>query len=295
MSGGLGPAPVATRYDPEVAVRLERVWFRYPESDRDALRDVDLLIRRGEIFGIVGPSGAGKSTLAFVISGQIPAFVEGRFRGEAVVLGRSTRGRKASELAESVGIVYQDPEAQLYGLTVEEELVVGLENRNVPPAEIEARIRWALDVVGLKVPLTRSPFDLSGGEKQRVVIAGVLALRPSVLVLDEPTTALDPAGKSSLYDLLARLAREGVTVVVVEHDLERLVLHADRLAWLVDGSVRAVGSPMEVLGDPRPEAATRLRLPQVTELARRLGGPTPYPLDLEAATTYRAIVELAGR
>jgi energy-coupling factor transporter ATP-binding protein EcfA2 len=280
----------------DVVVHLQGVAFRYPDSDRDALHDVDLTIRRGEIVGIVGASGAGKSTLALVISGQIPAFVEGHFRGDVMVLGRSTRGRKASELAESVGIVYQDPEAQLYGLTVEEELAVGLENRNVPAAEIEERIRWALDVVGLRAALlTRSPYDLSGGEKQRVVIASVLALRPAVLVLDEPTSALDPGGKSTLYDLLGRLAHGGVTVIVVEHDLERLVLQANRLIWLEDGTIRAIGSPAEVLGESYLGAATRLRLPQVTELARRLGGPRPYPLDIAAAIRYAPIVRLASR
>jgi len=288
------PSPMAVGSD--VVVHLQGVAFRYPDSDRDALHDVDLTIRRGEIVGIVGASGAGKSTLALVISGQIPAFVEGHLRGDVMVLGRSTRGRKASELAESVGIVYQDPEAQLYGLTVEEELAVGLENRNVPAAEIEERIRWALDVVGLRAALlTRSPYDLSGGEKQRVVIASVLALRPAVLVLDEPTSALDPGGKSTLYDLLGRLAHGGVTVIVVEHDLERLVLQANRLIWLEDGTIRAIGSPAEVLGESYLDAATPLRLPQVTELARRLGGPRPYPLDIAAAIRYAPIVRLASR
>jgi len=265
------------------AIRLTDIRFRYRGAEELALDGVSLAVQQGELLGIVGPSGAGKSTLALVMSGQIPAFVEGAFGGETLLFGRTTRGWRSADLAEIVGMVYQDPEAQLYGLTVEEELVLGLENRCLPPEEIRERVAWALDVTRLHDVLEKSPYALSGGQKQRVVIAGVLALQPRILVLDEPTSALDPRGKSGLYELLTTLARSGVTVVIVEHDIERLARHADRVCWLEDGRVAAIGPPEEVLGRPAESAAGVLRMPQVAQLAHRLDLAAPYPITVERA------------
>lgn len=284
------PVPPGTE-----AVSLTDIRFRYRGAELLALDGVSLRVQRGELLGIMGPSGAGKSTLALVISGQIPAFVEGAFGGEALLFGRSTRGWRSADLAEVVGMVYQDPEAQLYGLTVEEELVLGLENRCLAPDEIRARVAWALDVTRLGDVLEKSPYALSGGQKQRVVIAGVLALRPRILVLDEPTSALDPRGKTALYELLATLAASGVTVVIVEHDIERLARHADRVCWLEKGRVAAIGAPEEVLGRPAESAAGVLRLPQVAQLAHRLGSAPPYPTTVERAATVLGSRLRAGR
>ncbi|MGH2428714.1 MAG: energy-coupling factor ABC transporter ATP-binding protein [Candidatus Limnocylindria bacterium] len=278
------------------AIRLTDIRFRYRGTRHRALDGVSVAARRGEFLGIVGPSGAGKSTLALVMSGQIPAFVEGALGGEALLFGRTTRGMRSADLAETVGMVYQDPEAQLYGLTVEEELSVGLENRCVAPDEIRRRITWVLEVTGLHDILDRSPYALSGGQKQRVVIAGVLALQPRILVLDEPTSALDPRGKSALYALLARLSGDGVTVVIVEHDIERLVQHADRVCWLEEGRIRALGSPREVFGRVQEDDRRVVRVPQVAQLAHRLGRAPPYSVTVDdAVATFRPLVEAVDR
>lgn len=284
VSVALEPAALPPRGSDVPAITLAGVSFWYRSAAVEALREVSLEVAERELLGIIGASGAGKSTLALVMSGQIPAFVEGRLEGEVLIRGRSIRGVRSADLASIVGIVYQDPESQLYGLTVEEELVVGLENRNVAPDEIRERVAWALDVVGLPPSiLERSPYALSGGEKQRVVIAGVLALRPSILVLDEPTSALDPRGKTELYELLARLCREGVTIVIVEHDLERLVRHADRIVLMHEGRVRAVGSPRAVVATQQALESVTIRVPQVSRLAARLDLPGPVPLTVEEA------------
>ncbi len=262
------------------AIELVDVSFRYPRTEAYALRGVNLRVEPGELVGVVGGTGSGRSTLALVMSGQIPSFVEGVFEGEALIFGRSTRGRRGAELAEEVGIVYQDPEAQLYGLTVEEEITVGLENRGLEPEEIRERVAWALAAVGLEGSEERSPYDLSGGQKQRAVLAGVLALRPRILVLDQPTAALDPATRDQLWELLERLAREGRTIVVVDQDLDRLIRFAHRLVWIDRGTVRAEGEPAGIVADPGALAAAGVRPPQVARLAAGLG-IAPVPLRVE--------------
>jgi len=262
------------------AIELREVRFRYPRTEEPALRGVDLRIEAGELVGVIGGTGSGRSTLALVMSGQIPSFVEGRFEGEALIFGRSTRGRRGAELAEEVGILYQDPESQLYGLTVEEEVTVGLENRGLEPEEIRARVAWALEVVGLAGSEERSPYDLSGGEKQRAVLAGVLALRPRILVLDQPTAALDPLTRNQLWELLEALVAEGRTVVAIDQDLDRLVRVAHRLVWMDGGRVRADGAPREVVADPEALAASGVRPPQVARLAAALR-LSPSPLGVE--------------
>lgn len=264
------------------AIELREVRFRYPRTEEPALRGIDLRIDAGELVGVIGGTGSGRSTLALVMSGQIPSFVEGRFEGEALVFGRSTRGRRGAELAEEVGILYEDPESQLYGLTVEEEITVGLENRGLEPDEIRARVTWALEVVGLAGFEERSPYDLSGGEKQRAVLAGVLALQPRVLVLDQPTAALDPLTRNQLWELLRSLVAEGRTVIAIDQDLDRLVRVVDRLVWVDRGRIRADGSPREVIGltDPDDLAAAGVRPPQVARLAAAVR-LSPLPLDVE--------------
>lgn len=270
------------------AIELERVSFRYPRSAGPALRDVTLRIAPGEIVGVIGGTGSGRSTLALVLSGQAPTFVEGELVGEVRVFGRSTRGLRGADLAGEVGILYQDPEAQLYGLTVEEEVTVALENRGFDPAEIAERVAWALAAVGLDGFEERSPYDLSGGEKQRAVLAGVLALKPRILVLDQPTVALDPLTSARLWDLLERLASEGRTIVAIEQDLDRLVRTAHRIVWLERGEVRADGPPAEVIADPDALVASGVRPPQVATLARGLG-LARIPLGIEGLVGHLRI------
>ena len=178
-------------------IEVEALSFKYLGRRRPALRDVSFRVERGESLLVLGPSGCGKSTLALALNGLIPHSVEGEIRGTVWVNGLDTREASPARLAQTVGMVFQDPEAQFCMLTVEEEVAFGLENLAVPRAEMDARIEDALDAVGL-LERRRERIDrLSGGQKQRLALACVLAMRPPVLVLDEPTAQLDPVGAGS--------------------------------------------------------------------------------------------------
>jgi energy-coupling factor transport system ATP-binding protein len=220
-------------------------------------------VRQGEVLGIVGATGAGKTTLCRVFNGIVPQVYGGRFFGYAHVAGLDTLTHPVSALARHVGVVLEDPEVQLTATTVEDEVAFALENLRVARPEMRARIRWALAAVGLEGTEHRHPHTLSGGEKQRLAIAAALALRPHLLVLDEPTSQLDPAGAASVFATLRR--QERVTVVLASHAAEELAAYADRVALLAAGELVAVGPPAAILGDVARLRAHGVRPPQVAE------------------------------
>jgi energy-coupling factor transport system ATP-binding protein len=227
-------------------VELKGVRFTYPGGERPALAGVDLAVAPGELLAILGPSAAGKSTLCLTLNGLIPHFVKGSFEGQVLIHGLSTADRAVSRLARDVGLVFQDFEAQLFSTNVELEVAFGPENFAVPVEEIRRRVTRALTTVGLRGLERRDPATFSGGQKQRLAIASVLALEPNVIAMDEPTSDLDPLGKRSIFDVASRLRREGVTLVIVEHETEEVV-DADRVVVLASGHIAAVGPPDEVL------------------------------------------------
>ena len=263
------------------AVEVRALWWRYEGRAEYALRGVDLRVERGEIVGVMGPSGAGKTTLCLALNGIIPQRIPGEFRGEVRVFGRSTLERDVSEVARDVGLVLEDPEVQFVMSTVEDEVVLGLEALDLPREEMEERLRWALELVGLPPSyLGKRPLELSGGEKQRVAIASIVAMRPRLLVLDEPTSDLDPRGKEEVLRALWRVGEElGITIVVVEHETEFLAEFADRLVVLSGGRVVMEGAPEEVLSRVDEVRRHGVRPPQVAELGRGLGMEPP-PLTL---------------
>ena len=263
------------------AVEVRGLWWRYEGRAEYALRGVDLRVERGEIVGIMGPSGAGKTTLCLALNGIIPQRIPGEFRGEVRVFGRSTLERDVSEVARDVGLVLEDPEVQFVMSTVEDEVVLGLEALDLPREEMEERLRWALELVDLPPSyLGKRPLELSGGEKQRVAIASIVAMRPRLLVLDEPTSDLDPRGKEEVLRALWRVREElGITIVVVEHESEFLAEFADRLVVLSGGRVVMEGAPEEVLSRADEVKRHGVRPPQVAELGYSLG-MEPLPLTL---------------
>ena len=210
------------------AILIRDLHYAYPPPQHggapvSVLRGVNLAIGAGEFVAVLGRVGAGKSTLCMALNGLVPHATGGVFRGDVTVLGQNTKTHPIADLARSAGLVFQDPEMQLTQMRVEDELAFGPENLGVPTGEIEERVTWALDAVGLGSYRDRSPLHLSGGEKQRVAIAAMLAMRPQVLALDEPTANLDPAGKAAIFNLLARLARERqITIVLATQELERV-------------------------------------------------------------------------
>jgi len=263
------------------AVRVAHLTCRYAPGARPALDDVSCELPPGALAVVMGATGAGKSTLVRCLTRLVPAFVPAEVEGELALLGRSLAGRRVGELAGTVGMVFQDFEAQLFSTDVTQEVVFALEQTGVPPAEMAARAARALATVGLAGFEDRDPTTLSGGEKQRLAIAGLLALRPPVMLLDEPTTDLDPAGRAEVLRVLAALRAEGLTLVVVEHDAAAAV-DADLVLFLRDGRVVARGAPAALLADPALCAAAGVRAPDVTRVFAALGLAEP-PLDVESA------------
>jgi len=250
--------------------------YAYPtltpdQSPEWVLRDLNLTIAAGEFVSIMGPTGGGKTTLCLALNGLVPQSTGGRIRGEVMVAGLNTKRRPVAELARQVGIVFQDPETQLFTMSVEAELAFGLENLGLPPPEIEARIEWALDLVGMGPFRARSPFHLSGGQKQRVAIASVLAMRPKILVLDEPTASLDPQGKHEVFAVVRQLRQQhGITIIMAEHESERVAEFSDRVLVLNQGQVALDGPPAEVFAQVETMQAIGLAVPQVSQVAHRL-------------------------
>jgi energy-coupling factor transport system ATP-binding protein len=228
------------------AVALREVGFRYRGTDESALAGVNLEIRPGEFIVLLGPSGAGKSTLCLTLNGLIPHFVRGRLEGEVEVGGTPVRDARVPELARKVGLVFQDFEAQLFATNVELEVAFGLENFGVPVEVMRGRVAETLALVGLTGLEGREPATLSGGQKQRLAIAAVLALEPDLVVMDEPTTDLDPEGTEEVFQVARQLREQGRTVILAEHETEEAI-RADRVVVLDRGEVVASGTPDEVL------------------------------------------------
>jgi ABC-type cobalt transport system, ATPase component len=229
-------------------VDLRHVRFRYAGSDSYALNDVSLSAERGEFILLVGPSGCGKSTLLRVLNGLVPHFYEGEFEGEAKVAGLDVRSTPTHVLARHVGMVFQDPENQLFLSSVEREIAFGLENLGLPRSEVRRRVREVLKEFNLESIKGKAPYELSGGQQQKVAIASVMALEPEILALDEPTANLDPLSALEVLTLVNRLVKEkSVLAFVVEHRLEIALRFATRMIVMLDGRVAADGGPREVL------------------------------------------------
>ncbi|MCD6230444.1 MAG: ATP-binding cassette domain-containing protein [Dehalococcoidia bacterium] len=251
-------------------IRIDNLSFRYGGSSQAALCDITLDIDDGEFVLITGLSGGGKSSLCRCLNGLIPHFYGGEISGRVEVAGFDVMKHSTRELATSVGMVFQDPENQLIAFDVEREIAFSLENLSFSPDMMAKRVEDVLDVVNIAALRHRHIDELSGGEKQKVAIASVLALYPSILVLDEPTSELDPKGAEEILALVKRLNDEmGITVVLVEHRLERVMAYVDRLVVLDKGKVVADGSPQSVLNEKKL-SRSGIGIPPLVALAHGL-------------------------
>lgn len=253
-------------------ISVDDVSFSYgSDSAPRALDHVSLNIAAGDFLGIIGPSGAGKSTLTSVLSGAIPHHFGGAFYGAAHVAGRDTCTITLTDVARSVGSVLQDIDAQMVASVVEDELLFGLENFGVNHSEIPARIERTLELVGIADLRDREIATLSGGQKQKVAIAAILALEPDVLVLDEPTAALDPASSTMVFDILRDVnERLGVTVVIVEQKVALLSEYCRRIAVMNKGRIVLEGTPAEVFSHAAELRAIGVDSPRVTRISNSL-------------------------
>ncbi len=286
------------RLDSEVVVDLSGVTYTYEGEAAPVLRNISLKVNRGDFVLILGPSGCGKSTLLHLLNGSVPHILNGTLEGAAVICGKVVADTKVADFATDVGMVFQDPDAQIINTRVRDEICFGLENLCRRVDEILICQKEALDYVGLPGFGDRSIFELSGGQKQRVSIAAVLAARPRLLVLDEPTANLDPAGMAEVFAVLARLNREyGTTIVMVEHRVDELADKVSRVvlmnqgAIVFDGSPRGAFSARRVVHSEEADVVpTASWFPQVSELAMDLAAasrqellPDQVPLCVEQA------------
>jgi energy-coupling factor transport system ATP-binding protein len=245
-------------------VVLDKVSYIYPRAPQPVLKDISLEIRKGEFFGLMGPTGAGKSTLCYTFNGIVPQFYGGRFFGRVSITGLDTLDNSISTLAKHVGQVFEDPETQLIANSVRNEIAFALENLKVPRDEIIARIPRVLEMVRLEGMENKHPGELSGGQKQRLAIAAALATQPDLLVLDEPTSQLDPIGSQEVFATVSELNRElGMTIIMASHAAEEMAEYTNRVGLLAHGEFVAIGSPDEIYTSIDLLHQNALRPPQV--------------------------------
>ena len=273
---------------------MEQVTFTYGGAARPALRDVTLSIEPGAFVGVIGPSGSGKSTLASAMSGAIPHHYRGTLYGATRVAGRDTCDITLTDIARVVGSVLQDIDTQMVAAEVEDELLFGLENFGVPHDEIEGRIAETLETVGISDLRDREIATLSGGQKQKVAIAAILALRPRVLVLDAPTAALDPASSELVFETLAQANRTlGVTVVVIEQKVALLSRYCQRVLVMDDGAIALDGTPAEVFAHSAELQRIGVDCPRVTRIFNSLARES-LVADREPCLNVDEAVQLIG-
>jgi energy-coupling factor transport system ATP-binding protein len=262
----------------EVMVEVENLSFSYPDSSK-ALKGINFKVNKEEIIAVLGANGAGKTTLCHHLTGIIPNIYQGTTEGKVLVAGMNVVDHPVYELAQKISFVTQDPEGQLINPDVLMEVAFGPENLGIPRDEIMRRAKWALEAVGLQGLESRSPSELSGGQKQRLVLAAGLSMEPQLLVLDEPTSQLDPIGTAEVLDSLVRLKeRYGMTTILTTHASEEVLRIADRSIVLSKGEMVAEGDPREVFSNVRLLDSVGVQVPQIAMLGYRIAPQSSIPM-----------------
>ena len=230
-------------------VNIQNLTYKYQFTKTPVLQNINLQIQEGEFVSVVGPNGAGKSTLCYALAGFVPHFFKGEISGSIEVAGVESSKSTLDEWVMNVGLAFQNPFNQISGAkyTVFEEIAFGLENTGVPRDEIKVRVDEALRLTDITELADRSPYSLSGGQQQRVALTSILVMQPKLLVLDEPTSQMDPIGTREVFSVIRKMAEGGMTVVMVEHKMEWIANFADRVIALKDGQILLEGKPNEVL------------------------------------------------
>lgn len=271
---------------------VDNLKYRYPLTKELALKGVSFQVEEGEFISIIGENMAGKSTLCQALVGLVPHFYHGAYGGKVIVDGLEVKESEISELSSRVGIVFQNPFTQVTGskLTVYEEIAFGLENMGVSREEMINRIDYALSLLDIYKYKDRNPFDLSGGQMQRMAIASIIAMKPQIIVLDEPTSQLDPQGSEEVFKAIQSLSREGMTVIMVEHKIEKVAQYSDRIMLMHEGSIVDFDTPKRIFSRGDIESYGVIE-PAFTRICKALNITDKnglYPVTLDE--TYGAVV-----
>jgi len=231
-------------------IETKNLTYTYPGGTKPSINGVTIKVEKGDFVLITGPSGCGKTTLCRCFNGLIPHFYQGELKGEITVAEMDVTKHPTYEMAKHVGLVFQNPENQLFALSIEKDVAFGLENLGVPREEMRQRVDWALNLTGIYDLRERSPHEVSGGQQQRVAIASVLAMQPKIIVLDEPTSFLDPLSAEKIFEVIHELNQKlGITVVLVEHRLDLTAKYANHIIIMDEGKVCSDGETREVLSN----------------------------------------------
>lgn len=267
---------------------VENLKYKYPLTDELALKGISFEVEKGEFIGIIGKNSAGKSTLCQALVGLVPHFYKGGYGGKVFVDGLEVGKSEISDIAVKVGIVFQNPFTQVTGskLTVYEEIAFGLENMGIPRDEMKKRIDDSLKLLDIYKFKDRNPFDLSGGQMQRMAIASIIAMKPEIIVLDEPTSQLDPQGSEEVFKSIQSLSKEGMTVIMVEHKIEKIAKYSDRVLLLDNGEIVDFDIPQKIFSRNDLEEHG-IQAPAFTRICKGLGVKNKttglYPITLEEA------------
>ena len=246
-------------------VQANHLSFTYTGASKPSIEDLTIGVSPGEFVVLTGPSGCGKTTICRCLNGLIPNFYSGDFTGDLIVDGLSVKDHTTAELAPHVGMVFQNPENQLFSLSVERDVAFGPENLGLAREETRKRVDWALDVTGISNLKDKPPYELSGGQQQRAAIAAVLAMQPKVMILDEPTSFLDPKSALEILEVISDLNKKlGITIILVEHRLDIVSKHANRVIVMDSGRIVLDGTPKDVYGEQA--RLIGIGLPRVTAL-----------------------------
>jgi energy-coupling factor transporter ATPase len=251
-------------------IETKDVTYTYPGATRPSIKNVSITINKGDFVILTGPSGCGKTTLCRCFNGLVPHFYSGTLKGSITVAGLNVANHKIYQLARHVGLVFQNPENQLFALSVEKDVAFGLENFAIPRDEMRKRVDWALQITGISELGERPPHELSGGQQQRVAIASVLAMQPDLMILDEPTSFLDPLGAEKIFDVLHELNEKlGITIILVEHRLDLAAKYANHVIVMDKGTVTLTGTPKEIFTSEKARLIG-VGIPKATKLYQHL-------------------------
>jgi energy-coupling factor transporter ATP-binding protein EcfA2 len=232
-------------------IEFKNVTYTYPLSGKPAIKNMSFKIEAGRFYGVIGENGSGKTTLCSLIRSFAPNFYKGDLEGEVLVAGKPTMAYGPGELALKIGYVFQNPFNQISGVkdTVFEEVAFGLENFGVDPDEIEQRVSDVMEMTDITAIAFKNPFELSGGQQQRVALASTIVLKPDILVIDEPTSQLDPEGTESVFKIISAMKSERKTILLVEHKVDLIAEYADEILVLKDGELIKTGPKQDILSD----------------------------------------------